>query len=497
MEGTKLVRILKSLLVPMLPLSQAEIQKHAQKELRRLRNFLNSPIFSTPANVIALFEFIVQFAPEFNGDDLTEEHAFAVIFPGEASNSGQIRRLRSKLLRQMESYIYISESLAEPWAEKLAVLRFLGKNRMLEEFYSYLDQDVLPALEESDFPKSKLFEWKYRINEEIVNVKTTFEEDGKSGQHLQETTNAFDHYYFHLKLIQSCQMLNRQNVLPECVPYNLDLAFQLERVFEKETDLFQSPVIQIWMTAFKMLSAEESNRKGHWDRLRELVDTFFTQLSPNEMSLIYSYLQNNAQHIVTSEKERYRIFIQLHESQMDKEVFQNHFTITGGIFYNVIQTYLVLDDLEGAERSMANYKGILPVLGMDIVCLCSAAIAFAKSEFESALDHLNQVEEISNVYNNIKYRRLCIKTFFELGGHYWRKAEAEIGSFRTYMTRHADSIGEFHTEANREFNNFTEKLIKTGNTDKKKLKSLEQAIHTYPRLPERTWLLAKCLQLMG
>lgn len=496
MEDTKLVRILRTLLVPLLPLSEAEMKKHTQKELRRLRSFLSSSFFATPASVTALFEYIIQFAPEFRSDELNEDQALAFLFPDENANSGQIRRLRSKLLRQIETYIYLNEALSEPWAEKLAVLRFLGKNRLLEEFYSYLDQDVKPALELEDFPKSRLFEWQYRINDEIANVRTNFQEDGRSGQYLQETADAFDQYFIHLKLILTCQMLNRQNELPECKPFQLDLAYDLAEILKKEPALLGSPVLQIWYTAFRMLSSEESTRKLHWEKLRNLIDLHFAQLSANEINLIYSYLQNNVRQIADDERERFRVFIQLYESQMDKEVFQNHFTITGNFFYNLIQTYLVLEDIEGAERSMSKHKGILPVLGMDIVGLCYAAIGFAKAEYELALEQLRDIVEITNVYNNVKCRRLMIKTCFELGGHYWSLAEAEIVSFRTYLSRNAAAIGEFHTEANREFNNFTEKLIKTGNTDKKKLRNLEQAIEKYPRLPERAWLLAKCRQLL-
>lgn len=492
MVDTKLVRILRNMMNPLLPLSEKERLQHVQKITRKLKALMISPYFNTPDTVHRLFEFLMDFAPDFNDPALNEEEAFKYVFPEKVGDDfGNIRKLRNKLLGQVEKYIFLEEMMEGPWAEKLAMLRFLGKNKMLDEFYRHLNQEFYPALDSPDLPEGNQLYWRYLGAREVNNVKSAFQDDGRSGLYFQEASDSLDHYYLYQKLVYACQMLNRQNIVPLESAFQLGLLDEFRPFLEKELPFLQQPLFQIWITAFNMLRENEAGRLEWWNRLNDLLDEHFSLLSANAISLIYGYLQNNVRYITPDKEAQHRVYIRLFESQIDKEVFKNHFTLSSGSFYNTIQTYLLLDDIQGAETSFNRYKGILPVLGEDISDLCNAAIQFEKGNFSQALDILNGIQEFSNLHNNVKFRRLLLKTYFELGGEYISLAEDSVNAFRVYISRYADQLGELHSTANREFINITFKLLRMI-PGKDRLTGLEAEIGAFPRLPERKWLLAKC-----
>lgn len=103
MQNTRLVKLLK---------------KFPQDDIKKFRDFVNSPFFNKNKKVIRLAEYILKFYPDFSQKDFEEEAVFKKLFPGEKYEYQKIKNLISDLLNLAFNYlrtkpVYFTEFIPE------------------------------------------------------------------------------------------------------------------------------------------------------------------------------------------------------------------------------------------------------------------------------------------------------------------------------------------------------------------------------------------------
>ena len=507
MQDTKLIRVLKSLLTSTEPFKKGSEQAFDTKTLKSLQSFLESGFSGTAPILQRLFTFICQFAPEFEDAKLTDEEAFSFLYSEETFDASRIRRLRSKLLRQIYKYIFLQEIMEDPFAESLALLQFFGKKEMISEFNSHLENEINGNVNSPKNIRFNYFMENLQVQKEINKIQTAYLEDGKSGLNYQETIHALDAFFIHHKLVYACQMQNRQNVFKGKIFY--DFGLMPPSILENTPDGIEGHYriyIKVWQTAFKLLSVQKQEKAKYYHSLSELMNKYFEIFPPSDIRTIYTYLQNNVKNIYPTEKERLLTQLELYKAQIDKEVFLNNFTLTPSLFINIITVYLHLEDIPGAEKFLSEYKGIFPVSGDDIFQLCEGMILFEKGQFAAACELTGNSAvplNIKNLYHRIRKRRLLLKCYYELEDELF---EHFANSFRVLLSRKKEELSKTFFERTRKFINITVDLFKLklkkgkffqlGDKEIKQLKKINTRLKSKTSVFEQKWLKAKLEELL-
>ena len=101
MINSKLVSLLKTL---------------SPTEMKELKDYINSPFFNKNRKVVALFDHIRKFYPDFSNNSLTDQSISAVIFPGMKHDYFKIRNLTSDLFslaKDFLAHLYYKEALCD------------------------------------------------------------------------------------------------------------------------------------------------------------------------------------------------------------------------------------------------------------------------------------------------------------------------------------------------------------------------------------------------
>lgn len=466
MKESKLVRLL---------------QDFSDGERQMFLLFAASPYFNKNKQVYALLDYLYRFEPHFDHAALDYAGAFTAVFPNTAFNKTALIKLSSKTFQLAEQFIVHEQTKTEVIDGKLGLLKHHQERENIA-FFESTQRKCADALSDAPFKNDKWAYQKLTFEHQVAAFMSLHGDDGTGDANLQNANNALDEFYLMTKLKYLCYMKNRERLVN--FPFNFSLAYQMEAL--KEQYVQESPVLQVWWSAFQLLSEPASAQ--HYSHLKSLLAEHYYVFDKAEIRTLYTYLENAAKY---TPGEHFAELFSLYEKQIHAGVFDNSVLLVPILYKNMVTVALRLEKIGWTEDFMQKYGPQLPAPqkeGESIQPLCLAMVAFAKHDYDQALGFLN-ASRSGNLYIKLEERRLRLKTFYEMG--FISTFEDEVNSFRKFLSDNKKIIAAYYLTANRNFINTLFKLSRSSKDDKDRIEALALFIRSEQQLPERIWLQTK------
>lgn len=465
MKKSRLVNILKTL---------------NKKEVRDLRKWLHSPAHNQREDSILLFEYLAQGDILEKEEKLEKEIIFPYVFPESSDyDDAKMRQVIYFLLKCIEDYLTYSE-FEKKQLQKQLLLADVYAEKKLDKYFKKTIETIEKSQSNSPLMNDEyfrvLYETKYTNHEFFSKINRMVDFN------LQEITDSLDLYFICLKLKQCCIIASHQKVYK--TEYEIGLLSEILNHVENKK-LYHIPAIGIYYYGYKSII---ENEEIYLEKFQEILfknESIFPQGELGELYLIA--INNSIQKINKGEMSFLSNAFELYKRGFENQVLLLENRITVFTFNNVVLIALRIREFTWAENFITEYNQYLKENNrQSTVLYCQARLAFARNQFDNAMDLFVKVEH-SDILLNLNAKTFLLKMYLEKGET--KALDSLLDSMRTYVRR-KDVVG-YHKENYRNIIKYTKKLVKVNPYSKADKKKLQEDIQTASPLTEKKWLLAQ------
>lgn len=456
------------------------------EELDNLYHFLHCKAFNANNRACQLFDFIRQYAPTYQDNNLTDQAAFDFINPPKVKDSiAFIIKLRSVLLDLVEQYICLC--LQKSTSKNTDLLNFYVDREILDVYNKTRKQIIHNS--KSILIKDDSYYLENLQREQIhTHYQSRFKDKRKGDVNMQTTMDALDRYYIIQKLELLCHARNRQQTVP--ITYHFGLEDEL-LLYIKQSEHIEDTTVQLWYNLLLLLKTP--NDEELYLKLKEGLGVAATILSLEMLSNHYILLENIAKSIFSG-IAYYQELFDLYEAKLNAPnqiAFPNGF-IHPDVFYNMVSIAFNLNKLAWAGGFVKdNEDKLMPETPKSKVVydICCAMIALEMKDNNKAfILAFNATPQDIN-YKMTRYR-LLIKVRYQDKTNNKRidALEADIATFTAFLFANKEKIFSDVLQKNRKFNNLVKALYQSSKT---KRAALEKGIMQLADsdVVDKIWLL--------
>lgn len=421
------------------------------EELKKLSDYLNSPIFNKRKLISDLYEIYKNNYPDFENKNFTKEKVFSKLFPGKKYNDENFRNLNSILFKLTEDFLSFINYSRNPLTLKRHLLSEINHKRILTVFEKNFEESkkVLYESHGKDldyfFDEYDLFLKKDLYNS-IIN-KFSKEDIMKSEKNLI--------CFFVMKLLEiHCYILYECRILGMDKILYVNDSFADELLKRIPVEISTLPQVQIYYNAFKL---EQTNNIKYYDKLKQLLSNFGNLINKekhyNNYVLMIEFIKRkySSRDIKTTAE-----LFQLRKEIVDKNLMMEK-VITNIFYWNLVKSGTRGGEFEWTYKFINNYENYLIPKYREITKeLCLGQYYFEKKEFRNALSHSAKVKYEDNFYN-LEVKNLTSKIYFETGQY--ESLISLISSYRMYLSKNR-TLSKKDSDAHVLFLNFLDKLLR-------------------------------------
>lgn len=441
MQKTKLLEILRVL---------------SKDEFRRFYKFIKSPWFNSNKNVIKLYEYLRPFHPDFDSPKLSKEIVFKKIFPKEAYLDTRMRTMISLLKRLAENYLVELEMQKNELKYKELLVTALGK-RDLYELFNHEIELIFEQFDDAPQRDMNFYHSKMQLHQELFFHPQTAKYS-LDHNHLKETLNNLDQFYFLAKLRFSLEVATRKKFIAG----NFD-NFMLEELLQKiETSKLReaNPIIGLY---YDILKLHESGRN---DQLLDQSIKNFTKynqlLEFDQKRIILTNLINHCIQVYNTGIQEYLTKqFELYQIGLKKNLVVVNGYISDAAFTNIAVIGSVLKKFEWVNHFITeNTKYLNSKFRVEARNLSEAYLFYHQKKYNKTIQKLLAVPFLDITYG-FRVRGLLLRTYFECtleDDTYFEVTMAHLDAFRKYLSRNP-TIGKARAKAYTNLISLTQKLI--------------------------------------
>lgn len=466
-------------------------QEHIQ-----LRKWLGGPWGRSPAQLLALYDVLSTYYPDFRADELSREFICKRLFPKQSPDTKWLATHMSLLTRQLEEFLVHQEVrrreelkqqlLIEAFHERgghewvgLKISKMVGSMHPKPPMHY---QDLLHL--------SWVLEKRYRFSSSRDKVLPEGAKDLLEAKHSGKLAYKWRMYRFLLELSE------REKILG--IDYGIEQQISALPATGKEE-----------IPALKMFEAFLTHRHQTGIKsFRELKELWLGQrqhIGQEDKSMLLFYLINigarihmqGEDNVLTELLELYKIGVQ------ENLLLEGHY-MTTRTFANVVTTANLVRDFDFVRLLIQTYSHKLPPdIQQDAISWAKTHLAFNSKDpdlWESS-SKLLQIGSIKNRFT-IRTRILLIQMWFE---DYFNGKEKD-GSFMLYFIdafnlqlKRSRLYGPERLAAVRAFIKYTRTLIRLRGRKQlssNKLAELQLAVKATHQMPAKRWLMLQLEKLL-
>jgi len=475
MENSKLIKSLKCL---------------SQEEIQSFRAFVHSPYFNSSQKLIIFLDTIL-------AGYMTEDG-----LPGRAKQSkafagSRVQDIMHRLMNLLEQFLAFEKMKENAFIQKLHLMN-AAYEKEIGPMIKGIEKDLDTLLDQRTFRDNNYFYESYQIHAER---DYSFRILGKITENssLQNKTGQLDLFYLSLKLKDSCELLNRRNIVS--ANYDFRLADTLVGYLKEYPEGYQEhPAIKIYLDIYTMLSEEEN--ESYFFSLVELVrknEAFFPQ---EELLTMYTYLQNYCIRRVNQAKPQFF----LHLFEIYKHILGNGLVFGNNKnmqwdFKNFVSLGLRIKEYDWTLNIIDQFKDKLPsFIKVNAYSYNLANYYYETGAYKKATKLLNSVD-FTDIYYSLGAKAMLLKIYYQV-----EEAEsfyALVSSFGIYLRRNK-LISKDNLEVYNNLLRFTKKafILKTKlpyeqkKDHFKKIGLLKQALQSTQKVANINWLMEE-LEILG
>lgn len=470
------------------------VKTFSKDELKGFRDFVKSPVHNSNKNVIKAVDIIRKFYPVFDSLNLSKEKIFKKLHPEKKYNDVVMRILISDLLKLSEKYLINLRLTKCPFEEKKLLLDELESRKLSVLFEKHYSQ-AKSFLNNESQTSVEYFYYRSELEQKKLSQMISTDRTHSAGEILLEEANYFATYSL-LKLLNlSYDLKSYDEVLNTRFEFNFcDALFEnidIDAVLNYTEKKKHKHLWLISMYYFLYKSSENINEDTYYFKFKESVYKNLKNLERREQFNLLLALENacvSRLHLNT--QKYYTELFGIYKTMLANGVYTHSETelMQTNLFRNIINTAIVMNELDWAEKFINNYIGELGENQKEnFFHFSKAVLCFEKGLFNEALTEINKIKFY---YIAFKYdaKILSAKIFYEL--ELFDSALSQIDSFNHFLTNNK-GVTPLNKERFSNFNKYLKVIIeikeKKNKTDPEMLKRklLKENIVS------RKWLLEK------
>lgn len=435
MINTKLITLLKTL---------------SKSEINRFKDLVNSPYFNKSQTVQTLCHIVVNYYPEFDSEDFTEENIFRKMFGNENYNYFKIKNIVSDLYQLALSFL---KSIA---TEKLGIendINLLNElhQRKLDNIYLQKEKQINKHLD-SILTKDEFY---YENLYQLARVTTSHFKFIKSGYTFNLIQNEFDIYlqYTLIVLLRNySKMLTHIN--HGNVKFNMEM-FENIQEYIKDKDFENNPSCRIYK---QIIAIELFKKEKDYRQLIELKEKFNDNLSLEDMYYVLLVANSYAAYrLKLGDESFYNDRFSILREMVDRKIQLPEYIL----FVNFINTYTsacMVNEYDWAEDFMNHFqKGISPPEErLNTINYCKAFLAYRLKEYYKALEFFSKTS-FKLFLMKVMVKSYSVRIYYEQ--NMYEQTFSAIDAFRHYL-KSEKHIAEEQKIAHYEFLKFVTELTK-------------------------------------
>lgn len=392
---------------------------------------------------------ILNYYPEFDSKDFSEENIFKSVFKKEKYDYFKIKNIISDIYQLSETFLKTTSALNKGFENDIDLLNKLHE-RDLDSAYRQREKQLNARMKDSVRDES-FFYSKY-LHAKINTSHFKFKKTGYQFGQIQKEFDAFLDYSLTGLLRLYSKMLHNRN--HGNVNFNMEM---FENVFEyiKDKDLEDNPSNKIYKTIISLeLTKDEKyyrellKFKEKYESVISKEDIYYILLIINSFSVYKLKLGDESYY-----KDRYLSFREIVER---KFIPENSF-----LFVNFISTFTsacMAGDTDWAEKFLADHqKGITPKEETsNAVNYCNGFLEYRRKNYDNALEYFARTN-FKLFLVKVMVKSYSIRIFYEQD--MYEQTISAIDSFRHYL-KSEKQIAEDLKTAQYEFLRFLNELIK-------------------------------------
>ncbi|MEM1322380.1 MAG: hypothetical protein AAGG75_19110 [Bacteroidota bacterium] len=449
------------------------------RELREFKDFVASPFFNKNEELVRFYGYLKKWAPEFPPRKIDRHKVFTQLYPDQPFDEKQMNYLMSFLLKLAEQYLGQARYQKE---ESLRLCHTLAScaERNLSKHYDYLYRKTQSKLETLPYRNSHFFYHKFLLSDIADQY---FQKQGirRYDEHLQKASDALDLFYLSTKLMYSCEMLDRENIMSAqyhqpIIPYIAD--------YLQDPNFEASPPIRAYHQILLAFTTEAADY--HFKQLKKQLLQHSDQLARTELNRIYLHGINFCiRKIQQGEAQYAEQALELYIDGIEKKVLFKDGVLTPWTYKNVVKLSLSLRKFEFTENFVRAYSNHLEEgFRENALHYNLAELYYYRKQYNEAMNHLNKVE-FSDVSYNLGARKLLLKIYCD--SNETEALHSQIAAFRIYLKR--NKLIPSNVKA--PYHNFVLLLGQLLRSKRDKRDKLREKIRTTRELTDRLWLLQK------
>lgn len=369
--------------------------------------FLSDRCFNRNAKFVKLYEGLAEYGPTYQLEEADWEHVFESMWPGRPFDRPELNSKMSLLLGLLREFLSIVELKEQRHQQNLLYLTQLRKRGLHHIFeIEKRKHDKLFTL--ISHPTAEDFYFRYRLADQ-ANFMYGQRQRREFDENLQGKIDHLDAYYLHIRLRESCELLNRHQVLN--IPYQPSRFDQWLETLKVEE--LQQPIWQIY--AYILQCYKRPEDQGVYQHLKGLLADFGSQLAPEEARGVYSHIQNYCIRRVNIGKLEYlQELFDLYQQQLNSGQILHEGELDHTSFKNIVTAGLRIKAFDWVSDFIENYRERVQERYRDNVYhFCKADMYYSQGENKQAIRLLNTVT-FTDVFYQLSARTLLIKLYVEM-----------------------------------------------------------------------------------
>lgn len=366
---------------------------------------------------------ILNYYPEFNSKDFSEENIFKSVFKKEKYDYFKIKNIISDIYQLSETFLKTTSALNKGFENDIDLLNQFHE-RDLDTFYvkreKHLDVKMNNSLRDESYFYSKY------LLAKINTFHFKFEKTGYQFEKIQYEFNAFLDYSLTGLLRLYSKMLHNKN--HGNVNFNMEM---FENVFEyiKDKDFEDNPSNKIYKT---IILLELSKEEEHYRKLLELKEKFEIVISKEDMYYILLIINSfSVYKLKLGDESYYRDrYLSFKEIIDRKFIPDNYF-----LFVNFISTFTsacMAGENEWAEKFLTDHQnGITPKEETsNAVNYCNGFLEYRRKNYEKALEYFAKTN-FKLFLMKVMIKSYTIRIYYEQ--NMYEQTISAIDTFRHYL----------------------------------------------------------------
>lgn len=480
------------------------LKTFSKKDIRRFREYLNSPFFNKSKKIINCYKYLISFHPDYTSKNLTTENFYLKTGNKTGYNKSTIDNLMSDLSYQAENYLmYINIQNKEVKSKDFLIDELFKRNlnKLIETNIGKV-QSLLKKNNEMDavfyFNSYKIIT--DELNHNLINK-------AKSGKSIiNDYVDKLSERGMYLTCLFITEMIReRDNLLAMNKTFDINkesnfvFGFFEEMDFEKVLKFLisyskkenLSIVFRIYYNLYMAFSSFENEKyyRNYKVLFFRNLNIFSTDEKRFHLSRLIRYCKNKSLDLKISYKYENEL-LKLYNYVLTNGYYRSSVTkyLPVELFRIVLHLGLKLKRYKWTKEFIIKYiKELHPDRRDNMIYFSFAKLNFSKRAFPKVLENLHNIE-LNHFMLKVDLRNLLLMTYYELKE--FESALSLVDSYNHFL-KYDKTLSKAEKTTAKNFVNIVHKLILHRTTSRYKYII---DVENVKDLPLKNWIEEKILQ---